>query len=77
MDNKSTAWVEALPEIALAMNLQTHSGTGKTPYEIMFNRSARWLDQLEHWNRTEVTEENIPDEVASENEAGCEQTGID
>lgn len=47
LNNKSTAWVEALPEIALAMNVQTHSATGKTRYEIMFNRSARCLDQVE------------------------------
>lgn len=70
LDNKSTAWAQSLPEIALAMNLQTHSATGKTPYEVMFNRTARWPDKLEPWKRVQITTADIPDENIVTDEEG-------
>lgn len=59
------------------MNLQTHSATGKTPFEVMFNRTTRWLDQLEPWNRPNMTQNNIEDEEVLENETSDMQTEID
>ena len=31
-------WAQALPEIALSMNHQTHSTTGESPYRVVFKQ---------------------------------------
>lgn len=77
IDSQSTAWATGLSEIALAMNLQVHTGIGKTPYEVMFNRVARWPDKLEPWNRINATEEDIVDEQTSLSENDIEERQVD
>lgn len=43
----------------------------------MFIWSARWLDQLEAWNRPNMNEQDILDEEIVSNEEEMEQTEID
>jgi len=46
-DYEGQGWSDALPDIALGMNRQTHSTIGdKMPYEIFFNRKPRWEERV-------------------------------
>jgi len=58
-------WSDALSDIALAMNRQSHSSLGsKMPYEIFFNRQPRWEDQVVVGSDVQV--DQVEDESAGE-----------
>ena len=45
--HEGQGWSDALPDIALGMNRQSHSSLGgKMPYEIFFNRKPQWKDRV-------------------------------
>lgn len=74
-DHEGQGWSDALPDIALGMNRQSHSSLGgKMPYEIFFNRKPRWeervvvgtdvqVDQIEDESLNEAEEDSLDNQV--------------
>lgn len=66
--NQATNWADALPEIALAMNLQAHSSLSADtcPYHVFFGREERWPEQISHLIKQD--EIAVDDEILSAEE---------
>lgn len=46
-EHEDQGWTDALPDIVLAMNRQSHTSLGgKMPYEVFFGRLPRWEDRV-------------------------------
>lgn len=64
-DHDGQGWSDALPDIALGMNRQSHSSLGgKMPYEIFYNWRPRWEDRVTVDSDVQV--DDIEDEVFDE-----------
>jgi len=63
-EHEGYGWSDALPEIALGMNRQTHSTLRrKMPYEVFFNRKPRWEDRALRNSSLDQTEIEIWDQI--------------
>jgi len=62
-EHEGQGWSDALPDIALAMNRQSHTtlGLDTMPYEVFFGRKPRWEDRIGLQQAPEATE--VEDEV--------------
>lgn len=82
-EHEGQGWTDALPDIVLAMNRQSHSALGgKMPYEVFFGRKPRWEDRIQPSSQlqlTHVDEEVLDavDEIAIEVQEIVDQDGDD
>lgn len=62
MENDSTKWRDALLEVALQINSQRHSVTGRTPYEIIFRQrflTTTWVSSRDRQVQQVPNEDGI------------------
>ena len=46
-EHPDQGWTDALPDITLAINRQSHTSLGgRMPYEVFYNRKPRWEDRI-------------------------------
>ena len=61
-EHPDQGWTDALPDITLAMNRQSHTSLGsKMPYEVFYNRKPRWEDCIAVNQLSEVND--VDDEI--------------
>lgn len=58
--HEATNWADALPQIALAMNLQAHAflPADTCPYHVFFGQGERWPERISHI----IPRDQIPDQ---------------
>ena len=68
-EHPNQGWTDALPDITVAMNRQSHTSLGgKMPYEVFFNRTPRWeshipIDQLSEVHQVENEELDMVNDI--------------
>ena len=63
-EHPGCGWTDALPDITLAINRQSHTTLGgKMPYEVFYNRKPRWEDRIPVDQYQCVKANDVDDEI--------------